>query len=134
MVLAVGVFALDAQPKTNDKASIPSGSKVFISPMGGFETYLVAALQNKKVPVMVVSDSASADYLITGTSNSQKASWAKILMTWDSHSTEEAGINIVSKSGVVVFAYAVQKYSAFHGRQSTAEACAKQLRDFMKKH
>jgi hypothetical protein len=40
--------------------TIPAGSTVFIEPMKGFETYLIAALQKKKVPLVVVSSEENA--------------------------------------------------------------------------
>jgi hypothetical protein len=43
---------------------IKSGSAVYIEPMGGYETYLAAALVRKKVPLIVVTDKSKADYII----------------------------------------------------------------------
>jgi hypothetical protein len=111
------------------KSQIPAGSKIFINPMGGFETFLKAAMENKKVPLVVVEDKAQADFEIIGTSNSQKAStMKKILGNW--HSREEAGINMVNiKTSETVFAYSVHKEASAHGKKSTAEACAKHLKE-----
>src|SRR5215813_14353958 len=50
---------------------IPSGSKVFVVPMEGFETYLIAALTKKKTPLRVVSKREDADFEIVGNSESQ---------------------------------------------------------------
>ena len=109
---------------------IPAGSKIYVAPMEGFETYLIAALDKKKVPVVVVADKSKADFEITGTSESNKAGWAKIVFAGSLHSSEQAGINVSNlKTGEVVFAYAVNKGNSAHGKQSTAEACAKHLKD-----
>jgi hypothetical protein len=56
---------------------LPVGAKVFVVPMDGFEPYLIAALNKKHVPVVVVADKDKADYTITGAAESQKAAWAK---------------------------------------------------------
>lgn len=113
---------------------IPAGSKVFIAPMGGFETYFKAAMAKKKVPLTVVEDRGQADFEITGAAESQKASTAKKVIMLDWRSTEEASIKVASmKTGVVVFAYSVHKASSAHGKQSSAEACAKHLNDAVKK-
>lgn len=44
---------------------IKTGSTVYIEPMGGYETYLAAAIAKKHVPLIVVADKDKADYLIT---------------------------------------------------------------------
>ena len=46
-------------------APIHSGATVYIEPMGGYETYLAAALVKKKVSLIVVTDKSKADYIIT---------------------------------------------------------------------
>ena len=115
-------------PQTNKK--IPANSKVFIAPMGGFEDDLKAAIQSKKVPVVLVADKDQADYEIAGTSDTEKAGTAKKVIMWNWHSNEQASITVTEhKSGEVVFAYSVNKKSSAHGKRSTAEACAKHLKD-----
>ncbi len=114
-----------------DSKAIPSGSKVFIASMpNGFETDLKAAIAAKKVPVSVVDDKNKADFEITGTAESDKASTAKKVILWNWHSNEQASIQVSSiKSGQVVFAYSANKQSSAHGKKSTAEACAKHLKE-----
>jgi len=115
-------------PLTNKK--IPANSKVFLAPMGGFEEDLKAAIVSKKVPVVLVTDKDQADYEIAGTSDTEKASTAKKVVMWNWHSNEQASITVTDhKSGEVVFAYSVNKKSSAHGKRSTAEACAKHLKD-----
>jgi hypothetical protein len=115
-------------PLTNKK--IPANSKVFLAPMGGFEEDLKAAILSKKVPVVLVTDKDQADYEIAGTSDTEKASTAKKVVMWNWHSNEQASITVTDhKSGEVVFAYSVNKKSSAHGKRSTAEACAKHLKD-----
>ena len=125
-VLAVPLFAKD-----DDMAKkIPAHSKIFLAPMGGFEQDLKTAIEKKKLPVELVSDRDKADFEITGTSETDKAGTAKkvILLNW--HSNEQASITITEiKTGTVVYAYSVNKQSSAHGKRSTAEACAKHLKD-----
>jgi hypothetical protein len=116
----------------NPRASIPRGSRVFIEPMDGFESFLAAALQKKKVSLVVVDDEKLADFIINGGSDSRKAGWAKIIFMGNLHSDEEASITMVDvKTDTVAFAYAVNKKSTLHGEQTTAEACAKHLKGRM---
>jgi hypothetical protein len=112
------------------KKKIAPNSKVFLSPMDGFEDELKTAIEKKKVPVVLVTDKAQADYVITGTSETEKAGTAKKVVMLNWHSNEQASITVVdNKSGDVVFAYSVNKKSSAHGKRSTAEACAKHLKE-----
>ncbi len=126
MLCSLAVLAQSS--KTQGK--IPANSKVFVAPMGGFEDDLKAAIQSKKVPVVLVTDKDQADYEITGTSDTEKASAAKKAIMLDWHSNEQASITVTDhKTGEVIFAYSVNKKSSVHGKRSTAEACAKHLKD-----
>jgi hypothetical protein len=135
IVLTV-LFQLSAHPQTRSTEAQPSGkipaeSKVFIAPMpDGFDTYLRAAMTVKHVPLNLVENKEAADFVIAGASESQKASTAKKVIMWNWHSNEDASIRVSdSKTGVVVYAYTAVKNSSAHGRQSTAEACAKHLKE-----
>jgi len=95
---------------------------------------LKAALTAKKVPLTVVSSREQADFEIKGNSETQKAGAAKkaIMLNW--HSDEQASISVSNiKSGEIVYAYSVNKKSSAHGKQSTAEACAKHLKEELEK-
>ena len=112
--------------------SVAPGSKIYVEAADGFDTYLMAALQKKNVPVVVVDDKATADYELSGVSDHQKAGWAKIAFTGQTHSDEQASIKLIQlKTSQVVFAYAVNKKNSLHGRQTAAEACAKHLKEVM---
>jgi hypothetical protein len=119
-----------ASAPSADEKAIPPGSRVFISPIeGGFETYLAAALMKKEVPLTVVMLKDKADFEITGMSESDKAGWAKMAFLGSSQSKERASIKVTNlKTGVVAYAYAVDKGDAARGKQSSAESCAKHLK------
>jgi hypothetical protein len=119
-----------AQAPAQAQAKIPAGSKVFVASMGGFETPLRKAIADKKVPIEIVEQREQAEFEITGTSESRKASTAKKVILGSWHSDEEASIKVSSvKTGEMVYAYAVHKQDSAHGKRSTAEACAKHLKD-----
>jgi hypothetical protein len=125
--IAMLVFLAGANAK--EGTTIPTGSKVYVAPMDGFETYLKTALEKKKVPVTVVENKQDAAYEITGTASSQKASAAKKIIMGSWHSREEASIQVADlKTGVVVFAYSYATANSTHGKRSSAEACAKHLK------
>jgi len=109
---------------------IPRGARVFIAPMDGFETFLKAAIVKKKVAIEVVEDRNNAEYKITGVAESKKAGAAKKIIMGSWHSTENASIKVTDlKSGEVVYAYSVHEENSNHGQQSSAESCAKHLKD-----
>ncbi|HJZ66470.1 MAG TPA: hypothetical protein VKD70_19245 [Candidatus Acidoferrum sp.] len=109
-------------------------NSVFIAPMNGFENYLAAALEKKKVPITVVADQSRAAYVITGTSEEKKPGAMKMLVFGQIHADNAASIQMVDqRTGAVVFAYAVNKKNTLHGDQTTAEACAKHLKEKLEK-
>src|SRR5438270_5243283 len=114
---------------------IPKGAKVFIAPVAnGYETFLKDAMATKKVPMEIVANRDQADYEITGTAESQKAGAAKIIIMGNWHSREEASITLSNiKSGEVVWAYSVHEEGSTHGKRSSAEACAKHLKEAIEK-
>jgi len=109
---------------------IPSGSKIYVAPMGGFESYVVAGIMKKKVPVSIVADREKADFEIKGAAESEKAGWAKIMFMGNDSTNEQASINVTEiKTGAVVFAYSVHKGSSARGKQSAGEAIGKHLNE-----
>lgn len=121
--------AVSAAPVEPVSTKIVPGSRVFIVPMDGFESYMAAAIAKKKVPLVPVADKEHADYVMTGTSVDKKAGWAKIVFMGNVHSDNAASVTMTDvKTGAIVYAYAVDKKSTMHGQQTTAEACAKHLK------
>src|SRR4051794_34553180 len=83
--------------------AIPAGSKVFVAPMpDGFDQYIKAAINKKKVPVTVVEKRDDADFEITGFSETQKAGTAKKILMGSWHSRESASIKLENlKTGII---------------------------------
>jgi hypothetical protein len=129
--------ATELRPAQTDEGNmlssskIKAGSRIFISPMdGGFENFIVAGIQKKQVPLVVVIDRGKADYEMSGISDSEKAGWAKMMFLGSQQSNEEASVKVSDmKTGAVVFAYSVHKTNSYKGKQSAGEACAKHLKD-----
>jgi hypothetical protein len=113
---------------------IPSGSKVYVAPMGGFENYVVAGIVKKKVPIVIVGDRDKAEYEIRGSAETEKAGWAKMLFMGSQNSNEQASINVTEiRTGNIVFAYSVNKLNSYKGKQSAGEAIGKHLNEAMGK-
>lgn len=125
---AVVLFGGDPAPK-----AIPQGSKLCIEGEEGFDTFLAAALAKKRVPVFVVSDCSKADFKISAATQSEKASWSRIVFSGQTGSNEEASMKVTNLStSEVVYAYAVHKRNSARGKQSSAEACAKHFKEVVK--
>jgi hypothetical protein len=118
-----------APPPELSKEKIISGSRVYIAPLNGYESFLVAAMMKKGTPVTVVNSRDKADYEITGVSETVQAGWAKMLFIGSQQSNEQASIVMTNlKSGVAVWGYNVNKTNSYKGKQSSSEACAKHLK------
>ena len=86
------------------------------------------------MPLTVVTDESQADYVMSGTSEDKKPGAVRILVTGNIHGDNAASVRLVDKkSGAVIFAYAVNKKDTWHGDQTTAEACAKHLKEEIEK-
>ena len=104
-----------------------------INGLPGFENNLVAALQKKRVNLIVVADRANADFEITGFADNQSAGWAKIIFS-NGRPESEASIQMVNlRTGVIAYAVASYKVSSYNGNKSTAEHLAKNLRQKMER-
>jgi hypothetical protein len=117
-------------PVITDEA-LPKGARLYVAPISnGFETYIVAGLEKKRVPVVIVADRSKADYELTGVSDSDRAGWAKMLFLGSQQTNEAASIKIVNlKTGNVAFAYSVNKTNSVRGKQSAGEAVAKHINE-----
>ena len=133
--ILVMLTALMGEASQAPPSALPPGAKIFIAEMpDGFDNYFKAALKSKKVPLVVVPTKAEAEFEIKGSSETQKAGAAKKIFTGSWRSDEQASISVANlASGEVVFAYSVNKKNSAHGKQSTAEACAKHLKEHIEK-
>lgn len=130
LCLFISMPTIVANSADTKEPKIPRGAKVFVAPMEGFETFLKAAIVKKKVAIEVVEDRNKAEFEITGVAESKKAGAAKKMIMGSWHSTEDASIKVTDlKSGEVVYAYSVHEENSNHGKQSSAESCAKHLKD-----
>ena len=138
---------------------IKSGATVYIEPMDGYETYLAAAIAKKHAPLIVVTDKTKADFIITSTVSHKDQSHAAVSVSNTiNNGTNETpfergmeqgqanaaarrallgitntSISVIDpKSSQIVFAYSAGSGSAKQ-LQSTAEDCAKHLKEFIEK-
>ncbi|MEP7341920.1 MAG: hypothetical protein ABI977_29580 [Acidobacteriota bacterium] len=70
LIAAVSLAAANAQVK------VSPGSKIFVAPMDGeFNDLLAAEIVKRKLPVSVVTDEESADFIITGKVSKSSDKW-----------------------------------------------------------
>lgn len=110
---------------------IPFGARVYVAPIvNGFDNYIIAGIQKKKVPIVIVADRSKAEFEVTGIADTDKAGWAKMLFMGSQQTNESASVKMVNlKTGAVVFAYSVNKVNSVRGKQSAGEACAKHMKE-----
>ena len=117
-----------------------ASARIFIEPQGGFESYLSAAIVKKHVPAVVTQDRETASFVLTGTVNAKEESTgskvARCLFLYCAgmQGTQSATVQLVrANTQEVAWAYSVKKASA-GAYQSSAEAVAKHLRQFLEQH
>lgn len=127
-------------------AQLKSGSTVYIEPMGGYETYLAAAIVTQHVPLLVVTNRDKAAYIIRSTVTRPEPSHAAIVVNNANGNSARSGTrtpfgasldDVIStsiavvdpESSAVVFAYTADR----GGLEGTAKDCAKHLRAFIEK-
>lgn len=141
---------------------IDGGSTVYIEPMGGYETYLAAAIVRERVPLVVVMDKEMAEYIIRSTVSQNVPSAPAVVVNnsatvnegespnqqaWNrgwaggqeaaarraALGSSNASIAIVdAKTAQIVFAHSAGK-GGVNQLQKTAEDCAKHLKKFIEK-
>ncbi|MDQ2746775.1 MAG: hypothetical protein M3T96_05895 [Acidobacteriota bacterium] len=129
-ILAVLMLTFSAltYAQDSDSTKIPANSKIYINKMeGDFDTYVIAALQKKNIPLVIVADREKADFEIKGSVDKQKAGWAKTIFV-SPNPEIDATMQVVNiKTGVVAFSNSSTKTAARRGRKGSAEHLAKNL-------
>jgi hypothetical protein len=85
VLLAFSAIAVAQTPQ------LKSGSAVYIEPMGGYETYLAAAIVKMHVPLTVVTDKGKADYIITSNVSHQTPSQPGVIVNNSATATINEG-------------------------------------------
>ena len=130
--------ATDTVPAVPAVSAVPGfapGATVFIEPMAGFEQRLAYAMTKKKVPVVLVKESAKADFVLSGGALVKKAGWIK---GWVESAHGKGSISIQNAhTGEQVFAYKFNRADTNTTLdqiyQNWADACAKHLKKMLEK-
>lgn len=141
---------------------INAGSTVYVAPMHGYESYVIAALQKKRVPVTVILDRYKADYIIGGSINHKDFAQPSVVVSntnnvgttdtpasrvqsgFDAAARRNAAARLAAgetsasisvldpKTTAIVFSYATAKGGSKQ-MQRNAEDFAKHLKNFIEK-
>ena len=109
---------------------IPAGSKIFLDDRTDFAGDFGAALLRKRVPVVIVDSVAEADYIVEAQASIENQSFWKTIFVMPV-AAAHATIRLKSREGRLVFAYAVDRSLAIREQRSTAESCAKHLKEIV---
>lgn len=115
-----------------------SNPKIYIAPQGGFESYLAGAFTKKNVPAQMVQTEEGADYILNPAPVEQKpeSAGSKIARCMFAYcagieGTQTASVTLIdTQTKAVVWAYNVRKGGSSNF-QSSAEACAKHLKNWL---
>ena len=137
LLLFAGFTEVAAQPRpspvpavaaANRVSRIRRHSKVYIAPMGGFETTLFAALDKQVVPLVIVEDPQQAEFQIKETGE-KRVTWARMIFASQPLITNQPEIVVSSlRTGEAVLVCPLQSVTTTQAKQRTAEDCAKLLK------
>jgi hypothetical protein len=130
-ILLLAASSVLAHKRPSTYVFIPAGSTVFVDTNNGFDIFILAALQDKGVPLQLVSSAEKAEYVLDSSlfHTSEFVATGRFASTGR---TSEAAFKLTRRSGEVVWAYAVTKGILSRGKQSVAEAFAKHLGEVVK--
>jgi len=112
--------------------TIPRDSLVYVDTNNGFDIFILAAFEAKRVPLRVVSTRDRADYVLDS-SLFHDTGFVATTRAAGTYRISEAAFKLTSKTGNIVWAYAATKgmLSRGGGKQSVAEACAKHIKELV---
>jgi hypothetical protein len=136
----------NAQPVNQQLVSTSSSNskienpRIFIAPSAGFESYLAAAFTKKHVPAQIVADRGQVNYILSAPPVQEKpesagGKIARCLFAYCAgiEGSQTASVTLTDvRTNVVVWAYNVRKQGSTN-YQSSAEACAKHLKEWLER-
>jgi hypothetical protein len=139
LMFAVPSRAQDAETRA---VAVPfgPGAKIFIEKMeGGLDGFLTAEIVKKKVPVSIVLDEETADFIMTGAGSERKGTWHEGWLTADKDKATGAVMIVAKAKKELVWAEEAGDRSlwlgslARGGPRKVASRIADRLKDYLKK-
>jgi TolB-like protein len=137
-ILLVLLLSLTLAYAASPQSLIPSGSRIFVTPMDrNLDAFIIAEIQKQDVPVKVVLKQEDAQYVLTGFSQATGSNWADEVAgtIFGGKDKYEASIKMVSADGkTLVWAGEAGDrslvFGAFHrgGQRKVAERIVKEMR------
>ena len=111
------------------KSSVPLGTSVYIEPMEGLDGLLSVAFDKKHVPLAQVVSDTHATYVLHFSWGDENAAGKH-----SSYANVTPSLQLIDHStGVVVFAYPLNRANTWQGERFTAESFAGQVKDQLAK-
>jgi hypothetical protein len=139
LVMALAMFASLAisEPAFQSATTGSTRATIYVEPTDdGFQTYIVAAILKKKVPVNVVERAELATLTLKAASvevhkETTGSKVVKCLFAYcaDTQDKASTSVQLSDAEGRIVWSYSVNKGRGAKNRQSMAEAIASHLKD-----
>jgi hypothetical protein len=138
----VGVLLAVTSVAAEDTAApkLTTGAKIFIDKMdGGLDGFLRAELMKKQVPIHIVLDVESADFVMTGASSERKGSWHEGWLSAEKDKATGSVMIFIKATKALVWAEEAGDRSLLMGAWSrggprkVASRIADRLKDHLKK-
>lgn len=129
MFLAGLFAALVGHAQAQNVGVIPANAKIYVDAATGFDTYLASAIRSQHVPLAITNQKDTADYELEAMSGARRipsASWSVLWGRGDDQTVIRL-VDVRTSEIVFVFRLAPGKRIVYE-QQTTAEACAKQLK------
>jgi len=95
LLLLAAAICFAAKHRDTPAPKIPAGSKVFIAPMqNGLEGFIAAEIIKQKLSLVILTEEASADYIMTGGSIKADDHWYNAV--WGGKDKLEGSVRLVS--------------------------------------
>jgi hypothetical protein len=135
LMLCIAAFAVLVPMQSKAQSAY---TKIYIAPDNGFESYLAGAFTKKSVPAQIMQTEEGADYILKPAPVEQKpeSTGGKIARCMFAYcagieGSQTASVTLIdAKTNAVVWAYNVKKGGSSNF-QSSAEACAKHLKQWL---
>ena len=116
------------------RTAVALGPSVYIEPMEGLDGFISVAFEKRHVPLAQVVSDAHATYVLHFSWGNENADASKSADKHSGHANGTPSLQLLDRStGVVVFAYPLNRSNTWHGERAAADAFAGQVKEQLAK-
>lgn len=129
LLLVAGLFTVFAcQSQARSTGEIPANTKIYVDAASGFDAYLAAEIQRRKVPLTITTTKAGADYELEAVSGASRIPAPDWWNRW-TRGYGQPEIRLVDiRTGAVVFTSEFDRNRSLHTWDAAARACVGRLK------